>query len=42
MSGYMERVKPVFLNVPGTMFIQKPFLPTELAAQLRSLLDETF
>jgi len=41
MSGYMERVKPVFLSVPGTMFIQKPFLPTELAAQLRSLLDET-
>ena len=41
MSGYMERVKPVFLSVPGTMFIQKPFLPTELATQLRSLLDET-
>ena len=41
MSGYMERVKPVFLSVPGTMFIQKPFLPTELAAQLRSLLDDT-
>ncbi|MDH5640290.1 MAG: PAS domain S-box protein [Nitrospira sp.] len=41
MSGYMERVKPVFLSVPNTMFIQKPFLPTELAAQLRSLLDET-
>ncbi len=42
MSGYTERVKPVFLNLPGTLFIQKPFLPTELAAQLRRLLDETF
>ncbi|MDH5624823.1 MAG: response regulator, partial [Nitrospira sp.] len=40
MSGYTERVKPVFLNLPGTLFIQKPFLPTELAAQLRRLLDE--
>jgi signal transduction histidine kinase/CheY-like chemotaxis protein len=40
MSGYTERVKPVFLNSPGTLFIQKPFLPTELAAQLRRLLDE--
>jgi CheY-like chemotaxis protein len=42
MSGYTERVKPVFLNLPGTLFIQKPFLPTELAAQLRRLLDGTF
>jgi PAS domain S-box-containing protein len=40
MSGYTERVKPVFLNSPGTLFIQKPFLPTELVAQLRRLLDE--
>lgn len=42
MSGYTERVKPVFLNLPGTLFIQKPFLPTELATQLRRLLDEPF
>ncbi|MCP9472687.1 MAG: PAS domain S-box protein [Nitrospira sp.] len=42
MSGYTERVKPMFLNSPGTLFIQKPFLPTELAAQLRRLLDDTF
>jgi two-component system, cell cycle sensor histidine kinase and response regulator CckA len=39
MSGYTERVKPVFLNSPGTLFIQKPFLPTELAEQLRRLLS---
>ncbi|MCS6897212.1 MAG: PAS domain S-box protein [Nitrospira sp.] len=42
MSGYTERVKPMFLNSPGTLFMQKPFLPTELAAQLRRLLDDTF
>ncbi len=42
MSGYTERVKPVFLSSPGTLFIQKPFLPADLAAQLRHLLDEPF
>jgi PAS domain S-box-containing protein len=42
MSGYTERVKPMFLNSPGTLFMQKPFLPTDLATQLRRLLDESF
>ncbi|MFN3681333.1 MAG: PAS domain S-box protein, partial [Nitrospira sp.] len=41
MSGYTERVKPTFLNSPGTLFMQKPFLPTELVTQLRRLLDES-
>jgi two-component system cell cycle sensor histidine kinase/response regulator CckA len=40
MSGYTERVTPMFLNSPGTLFIQKPFLPSELASQLRHLLDD--
>jgi hypothetical protein len=37
--GYTEWLKPVFLNSPDTAFIQKPFLPAELAVQLRNLLD---
>ena len=40
MSGYAEgSVLPTFLAEPGTGFIQKPFLPTELAQKLRELLD---
>ncbi|MGC3973917.1 MAG: PAS domain S-box protein [Nitrospira sp.] len=40
MSGYAEgSVLPMFLAEPGTGFIQKPFLPTELAQKLRELLD---
>ncbi len=40
MSGYAEgSVLPTFLAEPGTGFIQKPFLPTELARKLRELLD---
>ncbi|MCS6318804.1 MAG: PAS domain S-box protein [Nitrospira sp.] len=40
MSGYAEgSVLPTFLSEPGTGFIQKPFLPTELAQKLRELLD---
>ncbi len=40
MSGYAEgAVLPAFLAEPGTGFIQKPFLPAELAKKLRNLLD---
>ena len=40
MSGYAEgTVLPTFLAEPGTGFIQKPFLPTELTHKLRELLD---
>lgn len=40
MSGYAEgTVLPTFLAEPGTGFIQKPFLPVELAKKLRDLLD---
>jgi nitrogen-specific signal transduction histidine kinase len=39
VSGYTERFKPTFLNLPSTLFIRKPFLPAELAAHLRNLLD---
>ncbi|MBV6468389.1 MAG: Blue-light-activated protein [Nitrospirae bacterium] len=40
MSGYAEgSVLPTFLSEPGTGFIQKPFLPAELAEKLRDLLD---
>lgn len=40
MSGYAEgSVLPTFLAEPGTGFIQKPFLPTELAQKLHELLD---
>ncbi len=40
MSGYAEgSVLPTLLAEPGTGFIQKPFLPTELAQKLRELLD---
>ncbi len=40
MSGYAEgTVLPTFLAEPGTGFIQKPFLPADLARKLRDLLD---
>jgi PAS domain S-box-containing protein len=40
MSGYAEgTVLPTFLAEPGIGFIQKPFLPAELAKKLRDLLD---
>ena len=42
MSGYVEgAVLPAFFAEPGTGFIQKPFLPAELAKKLRDLLDPT-
>jgi two-component system, cell cycle sensor histidine kinase and response regulator CckA len=41
MSGYTDRAKPVFLSAPGTAFIQKPFLPTDLGQRLRELIDQT-
>ncbi|MBC7837784.1 MAG: PAS domain S-box protein [Nitrospiraceae bacterium] len=39
MSGYVDLTKPDFLEEPGTAFIQKPFLPDDLARHLRDLLD---
>jgi PAS domain S-box-containing protein len=39
MSGYVDPTKPAFLDGPGTAFIQKPFLPDDLARHLRDLLD---
>jgi hypothetical protein len=41
MSGYTDREAPAFLNEPGTAFIQKPFLPDDLARHLRDLLDKS-
>jgi two-component system cell cycle sensor histidine kinase/response regulator CckA len=41
MSGYVDPTKPAFLNEPGTAFIQKPFLPEDLARHLRNLLDKS-
>ncbi|HSL06283.1 MAG TPA: PAS domain S-box protein, partial [Nitrospiraceae bacterium] len=41
MSGYVDLTKPAFLDEPGTDFIQKPFLPDELARHLRDLLDRS-
>ena len=39
MSGYVDPTNPGFLEEPGTAFIQKPFLPDDLAWHLRDLLD---
>jgi CheY-like chemotaxis protein len=39
MSGYVDLATPALLGEPGTAFIQKPFLPNELARNLRDLLD---
>jgi two-component system cell cycle sensor histidine kinase/response regulator CckA len=39
MSGYVDLTTPALLDEPGTAFIQKPFLPNELARNLRDLLD---
>ena len=41
MSGYIDLTKPAFLDEPGTAFIQKPFLPDDLARHLRDLLDQS-
>ncbi len=41
MSGYIDPTKPAFLDEPGTAFIQKPFLPDDLARHLRNLLDQS-
>jgi PAS domain S-box-containing protein len=41
MSGYTDREEPAFLDEPGTAFIQKPFVPDDLARRLRSLLDKS-
>jgi len=40
MSGYVDPTMPAFLDEPGTAFIQKPFLPDDLARHLRDLLDK--
>ena len=39
MSGYTEEFQSTLLSMPYTSFIQKPFLPEELAAELRRLFD---
>ncbi len=41
MSGFTYSLTPTFLQAPGTAFIQKPFLPDDLARQLRDLLDKS-
>ncbi|MDN5942779.1 MAG: response regulator, partial [Nitrospira sp.] len=41
MSGYVDSTRPAFLDEPGTVFIQKPFLPDDLARRLRDLLDKS-
>jgi len=40
MSGYSDLIKPALLDEQGTAFIQKPFLPDDLARHLRDLLDK--
>ena len=39
-SGYTNDSQANFLATPETAFIQKPFLPNNLAIQLRELLDK--
>jgi DNA-binding response OmpR family regulator len=41
MSGYTDRAEPLLLDEPGTSYIQKPFLPDDLAERLRALLDKS-
>ncbi len=39
ISGYSELITPTILNSPGTAFLNKPFLPVDLAGRVRELLD---
>ena len=41
MSGYVDTSQSAFLDEPTAAFIQKPFLPDDLARQLRNLLDKS-
>jgi two-component system, cell cycle sensor histidine kinase and response regulator CckA len=41
MSGFTDFAQSSCLEMPGTAFIQKPFLPDVLARQLRQLLDDS-
>jgi len=41
ISGYSDLVTPTILNSPGTGFLDKPFLPEDLAGRVRELLDTT-
>jgi two-component system, cell cycle sensor histidine kinase and response regulator CckA len=41
MSGYIDPTQSTFLDEPTAAFIQKPFLPDDLARHLRNLLDKS-
>jgi PAS domain S-box-containing protein len=41
MSGYVDPTQSTFLDEPTAAFIQKPFLPDDLARHLRNLLDKS-
>jgi len=41
MSGYIDPSQSAFLDEPTAAFIQKPFLPDDLARHLRNLLDKS-
>ncbi len=41
MSGYVDPSQSAFLDEPTAAFIQKPFLPDDLARHLRNLLDKS-
>jgi PAS domain S-box-containing protein len=41
MSGYVDPTQSTFLDEPTAAFIQKPFLPDDLARHLRDLLDKS-
>jgi len=39
VSGYSDLITPALMKEPGTAFLDKPFLPEDLAGQVRELLD---
>ena len=41
ISGYVDPRQSTFLDEPHSAFIQKPFLPDDLARSLRNLLDKS-
>ena len=41
ISGYVDPRQSTFLDEPNAAFIQKPFLPDDLARSLRDLLDKS-
>jgi PAS domain S-box-containing protein len=41
ISGYVDPRQSTFLDEPNAAFIQKPFLPDDLARSLRNLLDKS-